>query len=72
MFIVESGTNMIIYELAMNIKEARELFEEGYGYTSRKDIEKAKEQVEDSYYRNQLKIYQFKVKRDDEETFKSL
>jgi len=50
------------YELAQNQKEAKELFDAGFGYESRTAAEKARASPEiDSYYRNLLKIFKFQV-----------
>ena len=49
---------MKVYELAVDLKEARLLAEEGYGYESKAAAEKAlaEDKLIDSYYRSQLKV----------------
>lgn len=56
---------MKIYELAQNYKEAKELFDLGYGYNSKMEATDARIKVEDSYYRNLLKIYTFEIKEKE-------
>ncbi len=52
---------MFIWELAKDLKEAKDLAEAGFGYDDFKSCKKAWETVEDSYYRSQLKIFKVQI-----------
>lgn len=51
----------VIYELAQNLEEAKDLCQRGFGYKTRRAAERAKKQAladgADPYYINLLKVY---------------
>jgi hypothetical protein len=57
---------MKIYELAQNLKEARELRDAGFGYETKAAALKAKKSPEiDSHYANLLKVFELELPTGD-------